>query len=369
MEGDTLVADRKAASPAQAMPAESAAGQAEPPARRSPVPFIVLAIVLLLAAGGGFFWWWQTRNLASTDDAFIDTNISQVSAQIAGRTTAILVDDNQLVQAGQVLVKLDPRDWQVKLDQAEAQRGSAQAQLAQAQAMVGVQQASIDQAEANVRVTEADLTQAQQDATRYHALSPQAVARQQVDNANAGLRSAQARLDAMRQTASGARAQLESARAQVVNAQASLRNAEVGVENARLQLSYTDVVAPQAGRVTKRNVEPGNYVMAGQSLLAIVPRETWVTANFKETQLVDMKPGQPVEIGVDAFPAFRLHGKVDSFQFGTGSVFSSLPVENATGNWVKVLQRLPVKIVFDDPRAASLALAPGMSVTATVTVR
>ena len=317
----------------------------------------------------GVAWWLNARHYASTDDAFIDTNISQISSQIAGRTIRILVDDNQVVKQGQVLVELDPRDMQVKLDQAIAQRANAAATVTQAQAQVAVQQASIDQAEANARVTEADLGQAQLDSNRYRAIDPRAVTRQTIDNANSGLRSAQAKLDANHQLVAVSRAQLQAAQAQLQAAEASLKNADVGIENAQLQLSYTKIEAPQDGRVTKRSVEPGNVIAAGQSLLAVVPQDTWVTANFKETQLGDMRAGQPVDVVVDTYPDITFKGRVDSIQSGTGSIFSSLPVENATGNWVKVLQRVPVKITFDDPRTKDHPLAPGMSVTATVTVR
>lgn len=365
MDGDSPRADRN-------RPAEvenSHVSPAEPPRKRRLLPFLIFGALLLIGCGAGGLWWLHERHFEQTDDAFIDTNISQVSAQVAGRTLHILVDDNQLVQAGQVLLELDPRDWQAKLDQAQAQRGSAAAQVTQAQAMVGVQQAALDQAQANVTVAEADQVQAQQDFNRFKAIDPRAVSRQQVDDSSAKLRSGNARLEAARQNVAGARAQLESARAQLTAAEASLRNADVGVENAQLQLSYTKVTAPQAGRVAKRSVEPGNYVTAGQALMAIVPIDVWVTANFKETQLTDMHPGQPVEIGIDAYPDTTYRAKVVSFQAGTGSVFSSLPVENATGNWVKVLQRVPVKIAFDDDRVQKLNLSAGMSVSVSVTVR
>ena len=372
MDGDALVAERASRIDANQPVEPRTAG--EPintggPRKRRILPFLILGLIFLAMAAGGLAWWLHARHYASTDDAFIDTNISQVSAQIAGRTLRILVDDNELVKQGQTLVELDPRDMQVKLDQAIAQRANAAAMVAQAQAMVAVQQASIDQADAQARVTEADLGQAQADLTRYRAIDPRAVTRQTVDNANSGLRSAQAKLDANRQLVAVARAQLQSAQAQLQAAQASLKTADATIENAQLQLSYTKIQAPQDGRVAKRSVEPGNVISAGQALLAVVPQETWVTANFKETQLGDMRPGQPVAIDVDTYPDITFQGRVDSIQSGTGSIFSSLPVENATGNWVKVLQRVPVKITFDDPQTKTHPLAPGMSVTATVTVR
>ena len=342
---------------------------ADAPPRRRKLPFIVLFVMLAAGAASAGVWWLNARHFEVTDDAAIDTNISQISAQVSGRTIAIKVDDNQLVTDGQVLVELDPRDWQVRLDQAEAQRATAEAQLAQARASELVQQAAIDQAMANVQVAQADAAQAQQDFDRFTAIDPRAVTKQQIDNATATRRTTRARLEAAQRALAGQRAQLVSVQAQVQSAQAALKNADVGVENARLQLSYTTITAPQAGRATRRTVEPGNYVNAGQPILSVVPREVWVTANFKETQLADMHPGQRVDIVADAFPGVTLHGKVDSFQAGTGSVFSTIPVENATGNWVKVLQRVPVKITFDDPRAADLPLVPGMSVTASVRVR
>jgi membrane fusion protein (multidrug efflux system) len=225
-----------------------------------------------------------------------------------------------------------------------------------------VRHADVGQAEANIHVAEADLTQTQQDLTRYRSINPNAITRQQLDNATAAQRSAQARLEANRQAAESLRAQLAVAEAQVVAAEAVLKTDDANVEGEQLQLSYTQVVAPAAGRVTRRTVELGNYVNAGQPLLAVVQPGLWVTANFKETQLTKMRPGQHVRIYVDAFPDASLDGHVDSLQSGTGSVFTALPVENATGNYVKVVQRLPVKILFDGDEAGKLLLAPGMSV-------
>jgi membrane fusion protein (multidrug efflux system) len=267
-------------------------------------------------------------------------------------------------------MQLDQRDFQQKLDQAHASLGNAEAQLAQARAQLALQQANVDQAQAQVRVGEAELLQAQQDLARYRNIDPHATTRQQVDNSTAQARTAQARLDANRHAVAGAQAQVDAAAAQVKAAEAQVRGAQVDVANAELQLSYTTIAAPVAGRVAKRNVEVGTYTTPGQALVAIVPGQVWVTANFKETQLADMKPGQPVDIALDAYPDQVFHGKVDSFQTGTGSAFSVLPAENATGNYVKVVQRLPVKIVFDDPqRIDDLHLAPGLSVVPRVKVR
>ncbi len=326
-------------------------------------------LVLAALTVAGVLYWLHARHFESTDDAFIDGYISQIAAQVPGRVTRIAFADNQQVKAGQVLVELDPRDYQVRLDQALAQRAQAAAQADQARAQVGLQQANADQAAANVRVTEADLQQAQTDLARYRSVDPKAVTKQQIDTSSSTVRSAQARLDANRQAVAAARAQVEAQRAAVAAADASVKQADVAVANAQLQLSYTRVVAPSDGQATKRTVDLGNYVNPGQSLLAVVPNRLWVTANFKETQLALMQPGQPVRVQVDACPDLDINARVDSFQAGSGSVFSSLPAENATGNYVKVVQRVPVRITFEKQDLSRCRMAPGMSVTPRVTVR
>ena len=340
-----------------------------PPGRGKTRSFLMLALVLGGLGAGGTYYWLSQRHFESTDDAFVDGHVSQVAPQVAGRVVALLVADNQVVAAGQELVTIDPRDMAVRLDQAVANRAQAAAQLAQARATLGIRRADLGQAQANVTVAQADLYQAQRDLARYQAINPRAITRQLLDNAIAAQRSAAAKLDASRQAAVGMQAQIVAAQAAIDAAVAALRTGDANVADARLQLSYTHIVAPAPGRVTRRTVELGNYVMPGQALLAIVQPGMWVTANFKETQLGDMRPGQPVRIYLDAFPAVKLSGHVDSFQTGTGSMFSALPAENATGNYVKVVQRLPVKILFDGADAARMPLAPGMSVIPTVTVR
>jgi membrane fusion protein (multidrug efflux system) len=345
----------------------------ETPTTRRPIRKILIAsaVVLVLAAGGykAYGVWADGRHYESTDDAFVDGHVSQVAAQVSGRVTAITVEDNQMVVAGQPLLVIDPRDFDVRLKEMRAQRASTAAQIDQIKAQLELQQATIEQSAANVRVADSDALQAKQDFGRYSAILPQATTRQEIDRASASARSTAAKVDAARQGLAAAKAQLAVLRAQLAGSQASLQQADAQVENATLQLSYTHLDAPVAGRVTKRTVEVGNYVNPGQALMSVVSDRVWVTANFKETQLADMAPGQKVDLYIDAYPRHAFAGRVDSFQTGTGSAFSSLPAENATGNYVKVVQRLPVKIVFDDADLSRYRLAPGMSVQPKVRVR
>jgi membrane fusion protein (multidrug efflux system) len=340
-----------------------------PSRRKRLLGIVAAAIVAAVLVVVGLAWWLNARHFESTDDAFIDGYVTQMAPQVAGRVTQLLFADNEHVTAGQVLLQIDPRDYQVKLDQAKAQRVNAAAVQQQADAQIAVLQAGLDQAQANVRVAEAELAQAQQDYDRFRSIDPHAVSRQQVDNATATFHAAQARLDAAHQAVKAADAQLQAGRAQLTAAQAQVVQADANVAAAMLQLSYCVLAAPVAGRIAHRNVDVGNYVNPGQALFAIVQDEHWVTANFKETQLRGMHPGQPADINVDAIPSVTFHGHVDSFQPGTGSAFSVLPAENATGNYVKIVQRLPVKIDFDDDRVKNFVLAPGMSVVPYVRVR
>lgn len=319
---------------------------------------------------GAYRYWLHARHFEGTDDAFIDGHVSQVSAQISGRVTSLAVEDNQAVSAGQVLLQIDPRDAQMRLVQLVAARDQAGAALAQARAMLPVRQADLDQASAQIRVYQADAMQSVRDLGRYAAINPRAISAQTLDQARATRSVSQAKLDAARQAEAGMRAQLAVAGTQIDAQAAGLRAAESNIEYARLQLSYTQVSAPAPGRVARRTVEIGNYVSPGQALLSIVQPQCWVTANLKENQLAHLQIGQHAAVSIDAFPDRTLDAHVDSVQSGTGAVFSSLPAENATGNYVKIVQRLPVKLVFDDPGiCAALHLVPGMSVAPQITVR
>jgi membrane fusion protein (multidrug efflux system) len=314
---------------------------------------VILAIVLIVA---GILYYLHARHYEDTDDAFIDGHIAQVSPQVSGRVLTLAIDDNQVVKAGQLLLEIDPRDFEAKLQQAQAQKEQGLAQIA-------VQLANIGQAEANKRVAEAELERANRDLLRFKSIDPKAISRQQYDQAVATAKTADAKLLASDKA-------IEEAKAQRMQSKATVDQASADIDTAQLQLSYTKIVAPFDGVVTKRTVEIGNMVTPGQPLLAIVSPQVWVTANFKETQLRYMKINQPVRIAIDTYPDAKFHGHVDSFQTGSGEAFSSIPAENATGKYVKVVQRVPVKIVFDDvDERDRYRLAPGMSVTPRVTVR
>ncbi len=330
---------------------------------------VIGAALMLGLIVAGLLYWLHARQFASTDDAYVDAYISQISAQIGGRVTAVAVQDYQEVRAGQLLVALDQRDLQIKLDQARAQRLQAAAQLEQAQAGLLQQQASVDQAQANVRVSQADQAQARSDLARYRGIDPRAVSRQSVDTAATTTRSADARVDANQQAVAAAQANVKAQQAQIDAAQANLKAADVTVANAELQLSYTSIIAPRDGKLAKRTVNIGDYVNPGQSLLAVVGEDRWVTANFKETQLAGMQRGQAVTVAVDACPDHGLDGTLEAFQPGSGQIFSSLPAENATGNFVKVVQRVPVRISIKQQDAVRCQLSPGMSVVPSVKVR
>ena len=337
--------------------------------RRKRLNFLIGGTVLLICVVAGVAYTLHSRHYESTDDAFIDSDQSQISSQVSGRVVELLVNDNQHVEKNQPLLRIDRRDYEVKLEQAEAQEANAVAQVEQARSDLLYQIANLGQQTAQVQVTEADLTQARQDLARFTGTDPAAITRQQLEQSQSTTKSALARLESAKQAVRAGEAQVASQRTKIDAALASVRQNQADVDNAKLQLSYTDVLAPQAGKVTRRTVNLGNYVTPGQALVAVVPDNMWVTANFKETQLIHMRVGQAVDVTIDAYPDQVLRGHVESLQRGTGSVFSSLPAENATGNYVKVVQRLPVKIVFDGDDWRNLPLAPGLSVSPRVTVR
>lgn len=338
------------------------------PGRRT----LFLTILGCLAVGGiilGGRMYLRSLSYESTDDAFIEGHVIQISPKVSAHVVKLAIDDNDEVRKGELLAVLDPRDFEVQLAQARANLAAASSRLQQMTAQSEMAAASTGQARAELVAAEAGAENSNADLARNQGLiGKQVIDRREMDSSVAQAKGANANVEAARRKAAAAVAQVDAANAQILAARAEVEQAQVQVQQAELQLSYTNIFAPEAGRVTRRSVEVGNYVQPGQALLSVVPHDVWVVANFKETQLTKMLPNQPVEVRVDAFPERRLHGHVDSVQSGTGSRFSLLPPENATGNYVKVVQRLPVKIALDESAAVLQTLAPGMSVEPEVDV-
>jgi membrane fusion protein (multidrug efflux system) len=280
---------------------------------RRPGVIVAIAVLAIVGIGYGAFAMFHSFTHESTDDAFIDVHFVSVAPKIAGRVAVVHVDDNQLVKKGDLLVEIDPRDFQVA-------RAQAKANLAKDKAT---------QVQANVNEKRA------QDLFTKKVMSAQ---------------------------------ERDTNVATSDSSKAAVAADEAAVEQAELNLGYSKVIAPVDGYVTKEAVATGDYVQVGQAFMSLVPPRVWITANFKETQLRNMQPGQPVDISVDAYPSLKLRGRVDSIQAGSGAAFSMLPPENATGNYVKVVQRVPVKIVLDEEQQVQRVLGPGMSVVPTVTV-
>jgi membrane fusion protein (multidrug efflux system) len=328
---------------------------------------VVLAVVVVLAV----LWWWYESGFATTTDAFVDTHIVNVSSQVAGQVIRVPVQDNELVRPGEALLEIDPAQYRLALQQALASQEQAQTALGQANANVAVAQAGLAQATADLASTKATATRAQQDLQRYQKLrkvNPRAVARNIVDEAVAAAHSAAAQQRAGEQRVASAQAQIKAAQAAVAGARARIATAQAGVQQAKLNLGYTTVTALMSGHVAKRAVTIGAYVTPGQELMAIVPLRLWVTANFKETVISRLRPGQRATIHIDACPSADARGHVVSIQRGSGEAFALLPPENATGNYIKVVQRVPVRIALDAVPVGCV-LGPGMSVEPKVRVR
>lgn len=358
--------------------------------------FIVAALVLVAGAWWGISHLRYSSHHETTDDAFIEGHAVRVSPRAAGQVLKVYVQDNQQVKPGQLLLEIDPRDYQARLAQARAAVVSAEAQrntsrkaaearrsvIAQQRAQLAAAEATQAQTQAEAAAAEAQAANAARDERRYAELyETDAVSRQRYDQAATAARTAAAQAEAARRRTQTALAQARQAAAVVAQAQndyrqateqisvseAQIGEAQAAAEQAALQLSYTKIYATEAGRVTSKAVDEGQTVAVGQHLLLIAYGQLWVTANFKETQLTDMRVGQPTLLEVDAYPGQQFRGRVESFQRGTGARFSLLPAENATGNYVKVVQRVPVKIVFDGQPDLHL-LAPGMSVVPEVDI-
>jgi membrane fusion protein (multidrug efflux system) len=346
------------------------------PATRSPGSWLdrlrqrrrmVLVIVALIIAAivAVVVYWLNTSGYESTDDAFIDARTVSISAQVGAAIVEVPVTDNQLVEPGAVLVRLDDRDYKAQVDQAIAQVNQAVGNLANIDAQVAAQQARIDQAEKQSAQANAALAFAQQQEQRYSNLVKNGAGTvEAAQQYTSGLLQAEANYAAAQANAVATAKQLPVLQAQREMAQAQWEQARANKEQADANLSRILITAPVAGRVARLSAAKGNYAAVGQTLMMFVPRDVWITANFKETQLLTIRPGNPVNIIIDTYPNRIFKGHVDSIQAGSGTAFSLLPAENATGNYVKIVQRVPVKIVFDEP--PDVLLGPGMSVVPTV---
>jgi membrane fusion protein, multidrug efflux system len=364
-----------------------------PVRRRRTLP-LVLSVLIVIGTVVLAYYYAQSQSYESTDDAFIDGHIVRAAPQIAGRVERVLVSDNELVHKGDVVLEIDPRDAEAQLRQKQAvlesnraSAAAAQASVDGARASVRSNQATVEQDQADVEAAQAQADQAADNLRRIQDLFvKKAVSSQDLTNAQDANRSAQANLNSARKKVTAAEALVSQAEAQVDTfeallkyVQAQIQEGEANVQTAELSHSYTKIYAPESGRVTKKAVEPGDYVQPGQSIFALVQTapdgsdgrlsdSIWVTANFKETQLRHMRPGQPVEIEVDSLGGRKFSGHINSIQAGSGARFSLLPPENATGNYVKVVQRVPVKILFDQTPDTPWQLGPGESVVPTIHV-
>ncbi len=368
---------RQFQAPSAERPGEHARAETQPEAedkswrrRLSAHPWLTaaaaIAIVIIIAAL--VVWWLHARHFEGTDDAFIDARTVALSSQVTGMVTEVDVTDNQHVDQGTVLVRIDPRDFEAQVQQAVAQIAQANASVANYEAQIAAQDAAIAQADRQVAEADAALKFAKQENDRYQDLySKGAGTAQRAQQASSDLQQKQAALDAAVAASEAAKKQVAVLHAQRDNAVAQRDSARAAADAARTNLGRTTIVAPTSGRVTKLSAGVGALATPGQALLMFVPDDIWITANFKETQLTYMRPGQPVSISIDAYPGRVFKGHVDSIQAGSGTAFALLPAENATGNFVKIVQRVPVKIVFDEQ--PDVLLGPGMSVVPTVRVR
>jgi membrane fusion protein, multidrug efflux system len=358
--------------------AHAANAKPQPSARRRRRPFVIILLVLLIAgiAFAAYTYWLANAGYQTTDDAYVDGRAIAIAPQISGTVVALNVNDNQFVHQGDPLIHIDNRQYVIDRESAEASLVTAKGQLAGFAYAADVARknfpAQLLLAQAQLASAQAVLGKAESDYKRQQALPSQATSQQDVDAATAALAQAQAQVkqaEAQVQQAEPVPERIGQAQAEVDQNKGQVGQAQARLDQAVLNLSYTVVTAPQDGWITKRNVEVGNYVTPGQQIFSIVSPHVWVTANFKESQLAAMRPGQHVTMTVDAYPDLRLQGHVDSIQLGTGSRFTAFPPENATGNFVKIVQRVPVKIDIDSGLDPSRLLSLGLSVDPRVNVQ
>ncbi|MGH6847483.1 MAG: HlyD family secretion protein [Methylocella sp.] len=350
-------------------------GKNQPRERRGRV-FLGGVLIFGLLIGGGVYYWLLTRNVEWTSDAYTDGRAVTIAPQVSGLVVSLDVTDNELVHKGQALIHIDPRQYENDRDSAQGALDMAQSQLAGQKFGAEIARknfpALLKQAQAQLASAQAVEAKAQADDRRQRSLPKAATTQQEIDAAAAALREAQAQVlqtEAQVVQRELVPQQIGQADTQVGGLEGQVEQAQSKLDQALLNLSWTVVTAPQDGWITKRNVEMGNYVTAGQQIFSIVAPEVWITANFKESELDRMRPGQPVTIRLDAYPHLDLTGHVDSIQLGSGSKFTAFPPENATGNFIKIVQRVPVKIVIDKGLDPNLPLPLGISAVPTVDVR
>ena len=359
-------------SPAQRPAAAATAGPTRfgRASRRAALAGVAVAAVL----GAGYWahdYWTVGRFEVSTDDAYVQADSTTIAPKVSGYIAAVLVRDNERVKAGQVLARIDDRDFRTALDQAKADVDAARATLAGKQAQLDAQHSVIDTARATVEVDQANATFADQDHQRYADLARTGYGSvQNAQAATAKIAVARAAVDRDTASLAAAQKQIELIAAELAQAQAAIAHDEAVQRQAELNLSYTTITAPVDGVVGNSKLRVGQFVQAGTQLMAVVPlADTYIVANFKETQLTDVKPGQKVEVEVDMFPGIAVEGHVDSIAPASGQEFALLPPDNATGNFTKVVQRVPVKIVLDADDSLAVDLRPGMSVVPTISTK
>jgi membrane fusion protein (multidrug efflux system) len=338
-------------------------------------PLIILAMLVIIAAIVAFIYWFAHRNQISTDDAYTDGNVITMAPKVSGYVVDLLIDDNQHVHKGDLLLRIEQDDYLATRAQDQAQLASARAQLEAARVAYEIARvqypAQLIAARAQEKAAEASLKQARAQYQREHDVDSRATTQENIDasdsqaaNSSSGVQNAKSQLA----VAELVTEQLRQAAATVQQRAASVEQAEAALTQANLNVRYTEIRAPSDGFITKRNVQLGSYLAAGTTMFLIVTPDVWVTANFKESQLGRMRPGDAVDVGVDAYSGLKLEGHVQSIQYGSGSRFSAFPTENATGNYVKVVQRVPVKIVIDRGLDPNATLPLGLSVSPVVYV-
>ena len=333
--------------------------------KRVIIPTITAVILVLL----GIFWAVRSTYYQTTDDAFVEGHIISVAPRVAGPVVKLLVDDNDDVVENQLIAVIDPTDYEVKLKQVQAKLDEAKANLNITERQIEESQSNVQQSTENIESAKSKYDFAQKDHKRYTDMYKAGIAsKQEFDKSNTELTVAQANLNASQEHLKAAEAVLKSQKAKTEAIEAEIKRLEAEVEQAELNLSYTQIKAPQAGKVTARSVEQGNYVQVAQPILSIVPEKVWVVANYKEIQLTHMQKDEPVMIKIDTYPGKKFKGKIDSIQRATGAKSSLFPPENAVGSYVKIVQRVPVKIVFTED-ISGYNIVPGMSVVPTVKVK